>query len=428
MSPIHSLSPELIPLHTPPLPSSHDAYMPDLPDVFVIPPEEEHDENPPWCAFDASKAAEENMYTTADIGELEAALSDIRRRTEISTLPLHPAAHGSPKELNSPRSKGYLRRNDIAVDGVELDSWRRQDVRARGLGTEIVEVIKVRRNEAMSDFGDGRNTGMKKSTTFRSRASRALKSIKNVGRSSQKTTYVDSWHPDENAIRAAKSMDIMDARSVPRSSSPNLARRKSLQFTQLFNFAPNKSLVVVEELNSPSSPSMSHTCPELATMSPTESTSSHSTQLHPSISVNDSVEDSVPSGRISPSPTLHRKKSFRERLSILDLHRLFTPSSSSSPSSTSSSSSSDLSESSTGESLGTPTTPRNEEVYSHSIIRAHSFDSKDDPSLPMPTPPLFPSARQAPAPSMDADTRDLSIEMKLDSLHFDSLRFDPEEF
>lgn len=424
MSFAHSLTSESpsLNIYAPPLPAQ-DAFMQDMPNVFVIPPEEEHDENPPWCAFDASKAAEEAMYENANIDDF-GAVSDLHQQIDNSALPVPRHANRS-QGTTSPMNRGYIRTHDVAIDDMEIESWRHQDIRARGLGAEIVEVVKVRRNEGMSDVGDCRNTGLKKSRTFRSRASRALKSIKNVGRASQKSTYSDPWS-SETGIRTAKSMDITDARSVPRSSSPILSTRKSLQFSQFFTFSQSsRSLAATQDSDSPS---MSHTYPEFSSISPTESASSHSTRLHPSVSANESVEDPTPSGRISPSPTLHRKKSFRERLSILDLHRLFTSSSSSTPSSTSSSSSSDLSESSTGESLGTPTTPRNDDAFSHSSTQPHRFGSKD-PTSPLST-PLFPTARTALPPSIEGDGShgDISLEMKLDSLHFDSLRFDPDEF
>jgi hypothetical protein len=43
-----------------------------MPDVFVIPPEEEQEETPPFCYFDASKAA---LSTEPDIESVDVALN-----------------------------------------------------------------------------------------------------------------------------------------------------------------------------------------------------------------------------------------------------------------------------------------------------------------------------------------------------------------
>ena len=45
-----------------------------FPDVFVIPPEEEQDYNPPWCYFDAAQAAKDGYHTSPDMDAIDVAL------------------------------------------------------------------------------------------------------------------------------------------------------------------------------------------------------------------------------------------------------------------------------------------------------------------------------------------------------------------
>ena len=59
-------------LFTPP--PSH-ATLQQVPDVFVIPPEEEHADNPPFCYFDAAMESKKSLSILPDIDALDAALA-----------------------------------------------------------------------------------------------------------------------------------------------------------------------------------------------------------------------------------------------------------------------------------------------------------------------------------------------------------------
>ncbi|KAL6309091.1 hypothetical protein BKA93DRAFT_418601 [Sparassis latifolia] len=323
-----------------------------------------------------------------------------------------------------PKKGGALRRPE-SLTGSE----REDGVRIRVLDEEIVEVVKVRRNEGMADVGEVKGQ-MKKSMTFRARATEAFRSIKNLnaGKGTRRPV-TDTWTAQEN-IRQSRSEDIQDRGTLPHPSTPNLSRRKSAVFAQFFTFSQNNkstapSADYAEPPMSPTSSASMHrnsvnsmhslnsTPPSLST-----SSSSHAQRLHPSPSLEDCIDTSKPSGRTSPTPTLSKRKSFRHRLSVLDLQRLFTSNSASSvadehaPPSTS------------------PSRPPElfVDIFSNSDSRPYSLQSSDlSPSSS--TPSSFASSssisgRASPSTfHIDTDT-----EMRLDSLHFDSLHFDPDEF
>jgi len=215
----------------------------------------------------------------------------------------------------------------------------------------------------------------------------------------------------------------MDGAGTTRSTTPNLSHRKSLQLSQFFSRSRRSSVA-----DPPSSPT---------------------SMVYPS-----SVESSVPSRPASSlgdytsmpveddlsHPTLSSKKSFRHRISILDIPRLFSPTSptvsSPSLSSFSSKDSKDsdpiLTPRSNSESLPSPPqlpelTGLSDRLSNGPQQRPHSFHATETRFSTSSSAPKLPrdtmSAR--PQPEVIAES---SFEMRLDSLHFDSLHFDPDEF
>ncbi|EED78538.1 predicted protein [Postia placenta Mad-698-R] len=326
--------PSLPSLYAPP--PSQDTSMQEaiMPNVIVSPPEEEQHENPPWCYFHADDAAHEVQSTTPDIDALDTALS-LQQQLDNRAPAFHRCLQNVSQETIVLPRKGSLAQ--LKENSAPAREPRRSS-RSRVLDedSEIVEVFKVRRNEGREDAGQQKGQ-MTKSKTFRARATDAFRSIKNVRKASRgpiPSTSGSSWSSGEN-VRLSE--DSHDQGAASRSSAPNLSRRRSLVLSQLFTFSQNsKSAAEIDEHAMPISQPKPitalphrrtmHTVPSLA--SPSEP---HYWEPHPLPSLED-MPITTPSRGISSHPTVSKRKSFRRRLSVLELQKLFTlnPSSSSS--------------------------------------------------------------------------------------------------
>lgn len=336
-------------------PPSQDFKMHQVPDVFVIPPEEEQEDNPPWCVFDAAAAVAHGLSTIPDIDTLDVALGLHQQMDNRSPSFTRLHSNASQETIIMPhRGAGTLPRlHDIDLDMEDGQT----DIRSRGNGStrnrtyddeEIVEVVKVRRSEGMADVGD-RTLKLKKSSTFRARATQALRSIKNVGKGSRRATVSE---PKPLMKLAPHAADTVPSRhsyqeetpvSPARATSPTMSRRRSMTLSQMFAFKENSkenrsasrpASPLADEPLSPTSPSYDS---PVATqpMSPTDVTGSHAKRLQPSPSLEDCM--ATPTRSLSPGgdddgskPTLSKRKSFRRRLSVLELQKLFTKASGSS--------------------------------------------------------------------------------------------------
>ncbi|OBZ75648.1 putative transporter mfs2 [Grifola frondosa] len=379
-------------------PPSQDLAFQQMPHVFVIPPEEEQHENPPWCYFDATSATK-RYCTSPDMEALDVALSFCQQRDNRAPTFSRSFGNASQETIVMPRKGSIVFTQDIVMAGPERNKSK-LGVRGRTLDEEIVEVVKVRRNEGMTDVGDVRTQTMKKSKTFRARASQAFRSIKNVGRRTAVPSS-DSWPPADTHMRA--SCDQMPS-FRPSSPAPNLTRRKSLMLSQLFTFSQSNrsSPTIFDDPMTSTSPTFS---------SPTESSLSHSRRLNTSPSLEDCMSPPPkPDGRSSTNnPTLSKRKSFRRRLSVLELQKLFSSNSTTNRPS--------LSEARV-------------DVDVSSERRAYSIDSAGILSSPS-TRTCTPSSSggfSSPVFVDDPSHEDFELEMRLDSLHFDTLEFDPDEF
>ncbi|KAI0933863.1 hypothetical protein AcV5_005894 [Taiwanofungus camphoratus] len=405
-------------LHAPPPSQDSSVQQIAMPNVFVIPPEEELEENPPWCYFDAEEAAKNPLSTTPDIDALDTALH-FHQQTNNRAPAFHRSVGNDSQETVVMPRKG---RNSLSRDSIS--DFPREVGRNRVMDEEIVEVVKVRRNEGLADIGEMREQTIKKSRTFRARASQAFKSIKNVGKGGRRpvSSASTTWQTGENA---RQSEEHLHRETLPRSSTPNLSRRKSLMLSHLFTFsqgsrpsAASPDVPVSTMSSSPSAMSHRHSIPaDMMFYSP-----SHPQRLRPSPSLEDCMDTSTPVGEgpISTTPSLSKKKSFRHRLSVLELQRLFTLHSSSHSSSASASELSD--------NVKSPDVIV--DVFAASDSSPEILDSPrtaSSLSTPSSTPPLSAGPLQSNC-KMEARGRDTSLEMQLDSLHFDSLHFDPNEF
>ncbi|KAI0362710.1 hypothetical protein OH77DRAFT_1442561 [Trametes cingulata] len=452
-------------------PPSQDFAMHQVPDVFVIPPEEEQEDNPPWCYFDAASAAKQNLCTSPDVDALDVALSLCQQRDNRAPSFHRHFSNESQETIVMPRRSGgagigSLTRlrdldYDLAMEDGQTDIRSRKttssgSVRSRRetYDEEIVEVVKVRRNEGMADVGDGRTLKMKKSSTFRARATQALRSIKNVGKSSSSsrraTVSEPKLAPGDVPGQAATTLPSRKSYQEPatqKATSPNVNRRRSLTLSQMFAFKENHNSrpasPVVDEPMSPTTPSYE---PDLAArpMSPTDASGSHAKRLQPSPSLEDC--NATPTRAPSPSlgaddpskPTLSKRKSFRRRLSVLELQKLFSIGGSSSnsqaepaPSSAPPQDTEDLfsPSPSSSSSRSRPLSMDSTAILSSSSSRTSSVTLGDAPARRSSSSQRTgsdPNLNQNRVGGEDEDA-DADLEMRLDSLHFDSLHIDPDE-
>ncbi|KAF7789552.1 hypothetical protein EIP86_000498 [Pleurotus ostreatoroseus] len=281
--------------------------------------------------------------------------------------------------------------------------------------TDVVEVVKVKRKESfIHEEGDMGESRMKKSKSFRARASKAFKSIRNLNAAKN--------HRKQDAENAAPVSENGTYSSRP--PTPSLPRRKSMQLSQFFSSTRTSRSASFDVPPMPPSP----TSPTSPT-SRTSASSDWSRVSRPLLTLSECANLQATQNSQSQS-TLSSKRSFRRRISVLDLQRLFTPSSQSNERAVPSHDQCEdiLPPQRSSASEYQPVTPSvtSGSGFLQSLDSAFTGSSSTirSPSTP------YPSTFEDMGIHQDEDFAmgDESFEMRLDSLHFDSLQFDPEEF
>ena len=280
----------------------------------------------------------------------------------------------------------------------------------------------MRRNEGLQHDAE-LGYPLKKSKSFRARASQAFKSIRNLNKASRNSKAAAEG--SENMNLGAITEDGMHS---TRSSTPNLGRRKSVQLAQLFT--PSRS-TRFSTSDVPPSPTLSE----------------WSAVSRPSLALGDRTNSPSPAPSFqSEQPTLSTKRSFRRRISVLNLKRVFNSSTESAdhvsaPSSSQSggSISAPISTLTNGLRRDSSPLPRSSSSSS-SMLRSFgdvlsSFPSGDSHPHSYQLGSAQTSFALAESTSysfrtpIDDDVdMDENLELRLDSLHFDSLHFDLDEF
>jgi hypothetical protein len=425
---------------------SHDKAPPtsplvQMPNVFVVPPEEDH--SPSWCYFDAAEAPPLKLVlsTPPDIHFLDNALGALHIESDPPVFHRHSSESPShtimPMKSRETRSiTDVLMNSDYNQTDDELDFQSELEAvagaRATGVNraaedSVIVEVVKLRRYEEEHVA----IPPAKHSRSLKSRASKAFRSLKNVGRGSMRSKLNSS----------GSSMPTLVTGDEPssREKTPTVSRRTSVVLSQLFTSpATLKSSPSVSsfEIQRPRHDSLVSTSEQRIPVFVSSAPCSHIPTspnspipdfLDPSSS--SSCQDSVHQNSRSPSPTSIQTFSNKRRFSMMSLHRLFSfsssdhdsePSGSGSTTPTSTSMSRNSSGPSAASSLG-PDTPT-EGVPPLSLhLPLHLYLEGDDKHV------LVASNHQsAAAPALESE--DLSLEMRLDSLHFETLSFDANRF
>lgn len=390
-----------------------------MPHVFVIPPEEEQQENPPWCCFDADQpnvSADCSPPSHHDIHLFNVPYTpQPSSQTSAGSPAICAPVAGPPRtKLVSPRKLEKKQRPE-AVKIVEKAAERGgcRDVRE---DSDVIEVVKVKRGK--DDLTDPEeHSKMKRTKTLKARATRAFQSIKNVGRGSRKQRIKDLWTSSEGVPGAFKGMQEHIRHQEEQLQQPPLIPPS----------LPNsRSLSQIFQSTKPPQP------PPAIVPGP-------ASQHLPSFHSSSKDSSSLLSKNLAPEPTpiepATPKSSTKnnKRFSVRELHKVFT-----------------FPSSSPGPRLPTPQTAptlppaRNDSVPSMatSTVSSDYDDPVDDAYNTVHffnhrTNQKLGTMHHRPAVMDDEDDygtllpgrpRDLSFEMRLDSLHFDSLSFDPEEF
>ena len=392
-----------------------------MPNVFVVPPEEE--DSPTWCYFDAAQTPEHDLSTLPDVDVLETALNVFQHSDSFPPVFSRDSAHGSMDAVVMPRRGERQSISDVLMKDEEENQGPRGTVRGREPGddSEIVEVVKVKRNDRQNPT-DSAAPPTKRSKTFRSRASKAFRSIKNVGRSTKpnaKNIFASSVGTQVSSTSRQTQRQTEEESPLPppppRIRSPTLSRRGSFILSQIFH-TPNLKTRASFDTSFPSEPAF----PSSSTQSSPYTHLSHA-DTSPSLTPDHNRDHDHDSLRPSSPTSTQSFSHSRRRLSILNLQRLFSfspsPDHSTTPTSTPTMSC-DSSVPSTSSTSSGPDTPMDdpyppELVGSGKLGGAAGTGEWRSPKTE--SPPVV-------APG------DISIEMRLDSLHFDSMSFDVDRF
>ncbi|EIN07793.1 hypothetical protein PUNSTDRAFT_121035 [Punctularia strigosozonata HHB-11173 SS5] len=469
------------------------------PSVYIIPPEEEQEDNPPWCCYDSEAPHAEPANTAEFVTELEAdpnwnaddespvfRRSDSRSLDEIAVMP----RRGS-------RQSVYF--GDRAAPDAVVTGSGTMDVDVDDIVVEVVRVGRRREVEAADEEAAVKGDTWKKTRglTLRARAAQALKSMRGAGSSSVKTAGTSStknrpeharrhvkdvFRPVENAqmessgpgpVRrmsvtklarrsskatrrgAPEASEMQASDSLPTHSTRTITRRLS----QLFVSASRSSMDSVRGGDTAARPQSPLASDVMASPSCTSSMVDVAMDVASEPAAQDANVDSRP---LSPGLQPKRGPSIR-RLSMRNIRGLFTrdaPSSSTIPISDSQStttlaqagSSATVSASAAPEEIlvqspssssyssymgiGSPTSP----ILMSRDSRTVSDASTEPPETPKDPVARFSFSRDRMGRSSVSTSRlsedaaggkvdmDENLEMRLDSLQFDSIHFDPDEF
>ena len=395
-----------------------------MPTVLIHPPE---DEAMPWCAFDVNQevAEAEVVFTTPDM-ELQ--------QSELDEWPqaVRPTAEHAPAFHRSQADSGVImpRRGSTShstlpraanLPGLApiLESPKRQKEKD---DDDIVEVMKVRRGEGMLDVAYAHGTiptiRRSKTLTLRSRAAQALRSIKNVGKTQrrppleqvfpakkneQPTVKVEVPTPTQSSStvdkRRAKLKDVFNPTHT---STPRLKRRNSQPLTSVIGLGDSESGLVgrsapdTDTIGLGFSPSLPHSG-GFRTFPYSRGASASTPALQ--------LSKDEPARPTSPTFSL---RSHRRKFSFGNLQSIFSGSTQPMPEP----------QAEASPDINVPAEPQT------------PVDDEWDPDEDYDSPRRRIAPGRVPRRSDDNafPEQDISFEMRLNSLHFDSFNFDAEVF
>ena len=398
-----------------------------VPDVFVVPPEE--DQSPTWCYFNAADAPLRS--SDPDFPFLDNPLTGLQAKSQALYDSAGPfGSHNTTilSVLDQPSTFDVRHCGDNAVEVEDNPGPRKRNIpnegnTSVGNDSDVVEVVKVRRQaqDEQKDIRPPSPPPLKRSKSFRIRASKVFRSMKIVGKGSKNKHHTSDIPPLPPIRKEQTARNNTEEDLPPRSKSPTVSRRRSSLLSQLFS--PSTSSVDKSH-NTPEIPEQStiplsiSTSPFSPNMTPRPPSPSHDL-LDPSPSGSSDPEAEYRGIRsASPSPSI-RTFSGKRRFSMLGLQRLFSFSTDSEPTdSYPLNMSRNSSGPSTVSSLG-PDTPTEERTPSPPLPYQLQLDLQGAGK---------PLDMLSSIPTPDVDPGDISYEMRLDSLHFDALSFDVDRF
>ncbi|KAI9566527.1 hypothetical protein HD554DRAFT_1125007 [Boletus coccyginus] len=406
-----------------------------MPHVFVIPPEEEQQDNPPWCCFDADEQPENNgdFFSNPDIHFLDVPYFLQPSENDVPIPLARPTSVQQPRLRASMSKKLEKKQRPEAIKIIETKSSRARQRDGRE-DSDVIEVVKVKRcREALADLEE--NTKVKRSKTLKARATQALQSIKNVGKVSHRTHVKELWTSSETVLfKGAQEQIRSQQDQTEHRPPPTFSKKRSL------SRASSRSLSLIFLSSKPSRPESPFTACVASSVAPAEAhhivnpsslphlryndTNPSLNEISSTLTTDDALNNPVP-------PISSTRKNINTKFSVRELHRLFSFSSSSPDDSPSTATAVSFSPDRDGTMPSTstlssdyPDVPMEEGIFAD----AHFLDLDDADRML--------ASRYHPAFHTHCDDnlstprrlRDLSFEMKLDSLHFDSLSFDPKDF
>ncbi|KIK08139.1 hypothetical protein K443DRAFT_672622 [Laccaria amethystina LaAM-08-1] len=438
-----------------------------VPNVFIVPPEEDH--SPIWCCFDAAQPSQ--TFSRLVEEEIEFLDSD--------------SVHGNanPHQAGETRSIVDALMSDEFADNYndtdsEFDREADQDLyqsettghtqysrlpRDAAEDSDVIEVVKVGRSRRQTKDEDQipEPIKTKRSNTFRARASKAFRSLRGSLRASKplaQDIFVSA--PSNSQIQPDEEQG---SSSYPRPRTPTMSRRSSVILSQLFSAPSLKSRSSTSSFDDPAN--------SIAPGSPSAPSFPSCTHLSTSRRASIYQEENRDLQSRAPSPCLSTAshKTTNRRFSMLNLQKLFSfsstsraatpssddteyiPSSSRVPSATSSESTTSGPQTPTSTEEAFPTRLASLEkkqsvafdlqsgsqsdvaVGSNLRLAMHAFDSDpfravgfEGESDPATTPTQM--HYKVDDSGLGMGQGDMSLEMRLDSLHFDSLSFDADHF
>jgi hypothetical protein len=476
----------------PPTKQVEDANIQTMPNVFVVPPEE--DQTPPWCFFNAENPALSQVVDpeTPEIAVLDLPYDD---DTPIYRKNSHPdSVVPTPKGIETTSVVQALLRGEADDDDDDSDSDFEQEdleddpcvthdshrqesartVRDVADDSDVIEVVRLSRKDCSSEDPEEIRSiqaasERKRTTTLRYRASKVFRSLRGSLRSSKPP--VQDVFKSPPSISSSQSMHTHS-----RARTPTMSRRGTLILSQLFT-SPSPSLKsrnFMASFDEPiSSPTETSPPPLPPQSKPLKQIISRRSSLYAA-----EAQDEARLQAASPTPTTTSTKSGIRRFSIMNLQRLFSFSSSAPSSASQTDASVPFDDSgratptprsnaptprSSVTTTSGPQTPTSSEGKSSAYILSTQdasdfpafmgFDSVFDANVGLnlglglgldldsgsatPRKKLSSESRWRPKALKKAkptsqnsydEAGDDGLEMRLDSFHFDDLSFDADEF
>ncbi|KAF7440828.1 hypothetical protein PC9H_001176 [Pleurotus ostreatus] len=523
MAPPRSL-PQFLPIQ----PTNSPDFNTQMPNVFVVPPEE--DQAPPWCCFDAGQvqAPQPPAHTFSKMPDMDSLQSRLNFLATERVI-----ADGTPVFQRSATHEEVVMPKKVETAAQRFKNSE-MDGGNTGNDSEVVEVVKVSRNRKDKDMApqergehlSGAKNSIKRSMTFKLKAAKALNSIRSLGKGGRhskpsakeifpvpshtqpsRAASFSSFGQAQNYVEETETPANDRVVQTPKPDRPTVSRRGSVVLSQIFSPRAHSSPELGVQ-HSDSATSNSSSMGQSSTQSTIEtvSSASPSLQLH-RISASDDQHavaqgvidpDSLPTAesddyRLAPSDSRNTRPTSpsltintldsrtKRRFSMMNIRNIFTFSSTSGQSNgsvaTSNSAASanlaqgrdsdvaSLSESELGVQLDAPRLSRTTAV-SASTASSETSSGVETPTEEVAFLPMTCDMPRTKRPSLDwripefehvggaisdsladslgnlgavsntpvakksnmLDDRDVSVEMRLDSLHFDSISFDPENF